>query len=162
MLQELINVVPGWKYYLPTVKNREASGYFDGESFKSFHKLHQSTNGLIHKKGMPDCMRTELKTLLDICEEASSTYLSQGWYDRDRADNHIKTIEDHAKLLTRDYETGTSASSAPNSKTDVLGEGDFASPKVDAPPPPLDGDASARDAKKGEATLETYRMVNPV
>lgn len=57
------------------------------------------------------------------------------------------------QLKAHDYETGTSASRGANSKTDVLEEGDVAS---------LDGDASTRDARKGEKTLETYRMVNEV
>ncbi|KFY28418.1 hypothetical protein V493_02934 [Pseudogymnoascus sp. VKM F-4281 (FW-2241)] len=126
-LKEVMNAVPAWKDCL-IVKNREASKYFDRASLNSFHKLHQLTGGLIHKKGMPDCMRTELKMLLNKCEDASSIYLSRGKYDRDGINDQITTIEAIARSLCRDREMDTSA----KSKTD------FAGPKADGSPPPKD------------------------
>ncbi|KFZ24671.1 hypothetical protein V502_00855 [Pseudogymnoascus sp. VKM F-4520 (FW-2644)] len=127
-LKEVMNAVPTWQCCLPTVKDREASGYFDRKSFDSFHTLDQSIRGVIRKKGMPDWMITELEKLCDICEAASSIHLSRGWYDRDKIDNQITTIEDFAKVLTHDYELGMSLTHGANSKIDVLGERDVASP----------------------------------
>jgi hypothetical protein len=127
VLQEVMNAVPTWKCCLSTVKDPEASGYFDRKSFDSFHTL-DSIRGVIRKKGMPDWMITELKKLCDICEAASSIHLSRGWYDRDKIDNQITTIEDFAKVLTHDYEIGMSLTHGANSKIDVLGERDVASP----------------------------------
>jgi hypothetical protein len=41
-------------------------------------------------------------------------------------------------------------------------KGDFASLKANVPPLPLNGDALARDVKKGEVMHKIYKMVNIV
>lgn len=128
MLQEVINAVPTWQCCLSTVKDREASGYFDRKSFDSFHTLDQSIHRVIRQKGMPACIITELEKLLYMCEDASSIHLRQGRFYRDKIDNQMTTIEDFAKVLTHDYETGMSLAHGAISKIDVLGERDVDSP----------------------------------
>ncbi|KFY67367.1 hypothetical protein V496_01637 [Pseudogymnoascus sp. VKM F-4515 (FW-2607)] len=149
-LKEVINAVPTLKCCLSTVKDREASGDFDRESFDSFHTLVQLISGVIHINGMPNWMIKELRTLSNICEAASSIHLSQGRYDRDKIDIQITTIEDFAKVLTHDYEIRM------RSKANGMVDGRSlpARKVVNGPPSATQQEAKDTDARDGYALCD--------